>query len=941
MTTAPILVFSHLRWDFVFQRPQQLLSRLAAHRPVIFVEEPIRSLNNPPHWKRSTREPNITVYQPHTPVDAPPSFDDHQLHHIAPLIPQLLEQENLRPDRHILWLYTPMAIPLIRDLQPAAVVYDCMDELSSFLNAPASMLAREQELLSLADVVFTGGPSLYRAKQSRHPNCHCFPSSVDAAHFAAAVDPSIDAPDQSEIPRPRIGFFGVIDERLDIPLLHHLAHARPDWHICMVGPVVKINPESLPHAPNIHYFGQRDYADLPRFLAGWDVAMLPFARNEATRYISPTKTLEYMAADKPIVSTPITDVAEPYGDIVHLGDTPDQFVAAIERALSARPSERQTRSQAMRQVLHQTSWSRTAAQMAAQIDRAVRARASGLQLGASRSADDHAPAVIIGAGPTGLSAAYHLGPDALLLEKNDRVGGWCRSVYDRGFTFDMAGHIMFSNDPYVHEMYRMLLGDNVHWQDREAWIYSKGVHTRYPFQGCLHGLPEDVIVECIVGAIEARFGPLDETVLDDHVARAAAGLTCSRTTSNGNGSSNGASTSGSTTSNGNGNGSTSSHGSSNGDRDIHANGNGSATGNGDTMNGDVKDCCADGILESEVALSDAADLPASAQQHPPANFESFIYRTWGRGIARHFAIPYNRKLWAVDLKEMETSWLGGRVPMPNIQQMIRNALSPADKPMGPNARFGYPLRGGFQALMNGFIPHIHQQLRCNTDVVAVSPLRRTLTTADGRTIPFRVLISTMPLPRLIQIMGSEAPAFVQRAAKLLRHVSVRCVNLGIARENITNMHWIYYPEDTVFHRIFVQGNASPHCNPPGGFGLTCEITYSPAKPLPCDGDDLVQLCLRDCRRVGLLRDDDELWTANQVDMPCAYVVYDHERKHSVDLIRRWLNQHDILLAGRYSEWEYYNSDHAFTAGKNIAEQARRRLHSHAPAAQATATSSNP
>jgi UDP-galactopyranose mutase len=304
---------------------------------------------------------------------------------------------------------------------------------------------------------------------------------------------------------------------------------------------------------------------------------------------------------------------------------------------------------------------------------------------------------------------------------------------------------------------------------------------------------------------------------------------------------------------------------------------------------------------------------------PYANFEEFIYRVWGRGIARHFAVPYNRKLWAVDLKEMETSWLGGRVPLPDLEEMIEGALKPVPKPMGPNARFGYPLRGGFQALMNGFLPYVRERLRLNARIVRVSPKGHSVTLADGSGLRYDHLISTLPLPVLIRAMGDEAPDAIREAAARLRHVSVRCVNLGIGRKNLTEKHWIYYPEDTVFHRIFVQGNASPHCNPPGGFGLTCEITYSPNKPLPCDGDALIEQCIRDCHRVGLFTPDDPVWAAHQVDLPHAYVIYDHARAEHVKLIRAWLTEQDIILAGRYSEWEYYNSDHAFLAGKRAAE----------------------
>ena len=318
-------------------------------------------------------------------------------------------------------------------------------------------------------------------------------------------------------------------------------------------------------------------------------------------------------------------------------------------------------------------------------------------------------------------------------------------------------------------------------------------------------------------------------------------------------------------------------------------------------------------------------MPATPAAAGPRNFEEFIYQVWGAGIAKHFAVPYNRKIWAVPLDQMETSWLGGRVPMPDLEEMIEGALTQKPAPMGPNARFGYPLKGGFQALMDGFLPHLKGEVRLNTRVRSVSPARHTLTLSDGSVTPYRQLVSTMPLPQLVRACDDEAPADVQAAAKALRHTSVRCVNIGVGRANVTEKHWIYYPEDTVFHRIFVQGNASPHCNPAGGFGLTCEITYGPLKPLPCDGQDLIQRCIDDCIKVGIIDAADPVWCANQVDMPFAYVVYDHARKANVELIRAWLTRYDIHLAGRYSEWEYYNSDHAFLAGRKVAEAAKAAL----------------
>lgn len=859
--TPALIVFSHLRWNWVWQRPQHLLSRLSKSFPVVYVEEPIFDPDAlEPRWELARPQPGVRVATPVTAI-AEPGFNDRQCAALEPLLARLVEQENL--GNRLVWLYTPMALPLARGLKPLGLIYDVMDELSAFKGAPPGLLEREAEAYRTVDLVFTGGPSLHRAKRDRHPNVHCFPSSVDLAHFGQARQPGLDHAGQAGKPRPRLGFFGVIDERLDLPLLDALARARPGWQLMMVGPVAKISPEDLPQAPNLHYFGQRPYAELPAFLAGWDVCLLPFALNASTRYISPTKTLEYMAAEKPIVSTPITDVAEPYGAIVHLGEGIDAFVAACDRALAAPEAETAGRVGAMRKVLLNTSWDATARAMAREIAKVLHGR-DRVPRSASRDREGYHSAVVVGAGPTGLSAAYHL-PEALLLEAGDSVGGWCRSIEENGFTFDYAGHIMFSNDDYVQALYRELLGDNLHWQDREAWIYSKQVYTRYPFQGGLYGLPPETIQECLVGAIEARFGPLNGTEPAGGQGAVRAGC----------------------------------------------------------PNGDVKDCCADGILESTAKLG---GIPAARGNGTGgyAHFEDFIHRVWGAGIARHFALPYNRKLWAVDLKEMETSWLGGRVPLPDLEEMIEGALRPVPKPMGPNARFGYPLRGGFQALMDGFIPHVRDRLRLNAPVVAVSPRRHRLQLADGSAVDYGQLISTMPLPVLVRCLGGEAPPAVRRAAQALRHVSVRCVNLGVGRPGLTEKHWIYYPEDTVFHRIFVQGNASPHCNPPGGFGLICEITYSPDKPLPCEGRELIELCLRDCHRVGLFRPEDPIWAAHQVDMPHAYVIYDHRRAENVKLIRAWLEQRDILLAGRYSEWEYYNSDHAFLAGKRAAEAVRQR-----------------
>ena len=367
-----IVVFSHLRWDFVLQRPQHLLTRLSARHPVVFIEEPVHT-GDREGWDCSRPEPGVLVCRPRTRL-AEAGFSAAQLEVLEPMVADLVRREA--PNEIVAWFYTPMALPLARALAPAAVVYDCMDELSLFLGAPPELLPRERELLDAADVVFTGGPSLFAAKRDRHPNVHCFPSSVDAAHFHQALSGLIAEPaDQASLPHPRLGFYGVIDERLDLPILDRLATAHPAWQIVMVGPVVKIDPASLPSHPNILYTGQRGYAELPAYLAGWDVCLLPFARNDATRFISPTKTLEYMVAERPIVSTPIRDVAEPYGQIVYLAETPEEFVRACETAVTSGRDERERRAGLMRRVIERTSWDRTASAMERQIDEAVARRA--------------------------------------------------------------------------------------------------------------------------------------------------------------------------------------------------------------------------------------------------------------------------------------------------------------------------------------------------------------------------------------------------------------------------------------------------------------------------------------------------------------------------------------------------------------------------------------
>ncbi|HLL76896.1 MAG TPA: glycosyltransferase family 1 protein, partial [Pyrinomonadaceae bacterium] len=332
-----LVCLSHLRWDFVTQRPQHLLGRAAADRRVFFVEEPIFD-PGPARLEISRRDTDVWVVVPHLSEGLQSGVAVEAM--LTGLIDRLFAEQTIR--EHVLWYYTPMALGFTRHLRPLATVYDCMDELSAFRGAPTAMRAREAELFRRADLVFTGGRSLYEAKRDKHPAVYAFPSSIDRAHFAQARRPLTEPQDQTGLPRPRLGFFGVLDERLDAELLDSVASARPDWQLVMIGPVVKIDPAALPRRANIHYLGGRPYAELPAYLAGWDVALMPFAMNESTRFISPTKTPEYLAAGRPVVSTPVRDVVRPYGErgMVEIAGTAEGFVAAVEKLLSTGRRER-------------------------------------------------------------------------------------------------------------------------------------------------------------------------------------------------------------------------------------------------------------------------------------------------------------------------------------------------------------------------------------------------------------------------------------------------------------------------------------------------------------------------------------------------------------------------------------------------------------------------
>jgi UDP-galactopyranose mutase len=365
-----LVCLSHLRWNVVFQRPQHLLTRFARARRVFFIEEP--------EWHAGPDSLQVRQAEGGVQVVVPvlDEVSNHRPSLIAARLRSLLDSwfVNQTIRRYVLWYYTPMALPFTDHLKPLATVYDCMDELSGFAGASPELPRREAELLSRADLVTVGGQTLYEAKRKQHRNVHPFPSSIDVSHFGKARQPQADPDDQRSIPRPRLGFAGVIDERMDLDLIREVARQRPEWQLCLLGPTAKIDPASLPtDLPNVHHLGVKRYDDLPAYFSGWDVGILPFAHNDATRFISPTKTPEYLAAGLPVVSTSIRDVVRPYGEkrLVHIADRPDEFIAAVEAALG---QDLTSHRAAADDFLKHLSWDLTAQSMSARVAEAIDAR---------------------------------------------------------------------------------------------------------------------------------------------------------------------------------------------------------------------------------------------------------------------------------------------------------------------------------------------------------------------------------------------------------------------------------------------------------------------------------------------------------------------------------------------------------------------------------------
>ncbi len=355
----PLVVFAALRWNSDWQRPQQLLTRLAKHYRVFYVEEPVTTHQDA--WLECTAvAEGVEVLVAHTRCDAV-GFHDAQLRIVGGLLAQFMRERGIVEP--LVWLDTPAPLALAEALHPRGVVYDCHDDTPA-TSGNDVLRRREARLMALADVVVAGGPSLHQSHRGRHANVHCIANAVDAAHFAPppASGQSIEAVSaraiHAAIPNPRLGYFGVIDERVDLALLARMADLRPDWHFVMAGPLRGVAPESLPRRGNLLWLGAQTHAILPHLQAHWDVCLLPFKVDACARHAAPIEVLEYLAGQKPVVSTPVEDVVALHGHVVRVADGAHAFVQACRAAMCERgPLRRQRRIDALISV-HSCSWDR-------------------------------------------------------------------------------------------------------------------------------------------------------------------------------------------------------------------------------------------------------------------------------------------------------------------------------------------------------------------------------------------------------------------------------------------------------------------------------------------------------------------------------------------------------------------------------------------------------
>ncbi|HSU55816.1 MAG TPA: glycosyltransferase [Candidatus Dormibacteraeota bacterium] len=371
----PIIVHSHLCWDWVWQRPQQFVSRLSKRHKILFVETvaPDPALVVPAaRFRQVEKYPNTTILTVQFPAwrwgDG--AYVDSERRRI---VQQFVAGPGSEFENPVQWFYDPMAVPAFAgQMGERLTVYDCMDELSRFRCAPPEMSVREAKLLALADVVFTGGRKLWESKRRHHENCHFYGCGVDVAHFGKALKPETPIATQLEsLSKPVLGYFGVVDERLDYDLIARLADANPEWSVAIVGPVLKVEEASLPRRANLHWLGGQPYADLPSFCKGFNICLMPFALNEATEFINPTKALEYMATGRPIISSAVPDVVANFGEVVHVADDVEEFISLCRKA-TARPDAERTRRGLAK--ARENTWERIVSELEGHVEEALKTR---------------------------------------------------------------------------------------------------------------------------------------------------------------------------------------------------------------------------------------------------------------------------------------------------------------------------------------------------------------------------------------------------------------------------------------------------------------------------------------------------------------------------------------------------------------------------------------
>ena len=460
-----IVCFSHLRWNFVYQRPQHLLTRFAKNSRVFVWEEPIFDAGNDYCDIRREADLDVWIIVPHLVLG---SSEERAIS-----VQQLLLNDmfaSMKISNYLTWYYSPMALGFSDHLSPKVIVYDCMDELSGFRFAHSRLKENEARLFKIADIVFTGGHNLYAAKKHLHHNIHPFPSSIDKDHFLQARKPLAQPADQASIRRPRIGFYGVVDERLNLQLLQAIAQQRPEWQLVVLGPVVKIDAAALPKNSNIHYLGSKNYKELPQYLSGWDIAMMPFAINESTTYISPTKTPEYLAGGKPVISTSIRDVVVPYGEqkLVHIADTAEEFITAAEKILKDKNKEEWLRKTDV--FLSDISWDKTWDKMNMLLTQTIDKKNS-VTFKTKKTVFDY---LIVGAGLAGATLAERLatqsGKRVLIIDKRNHIGGNTYDYYNNdGIMVHKYGpHIFHTNSKEVFDY----LGKFTSWRPYEHRVLA-------------------------------------------------------------------------------------------------------------------------------------------------------------------------------------------------------------------------------------------------------------------------------------------------------------------------------------------------------------------------------------------------------------------------------------------------------------------------------------